>query len=81
MAFRRVPTVLFRRALDKHDWDPVLRRSRHVKVIDADLPNAEMHYDRTTLEALAACPSPSSFLPAFKTLILPDNIFSSAKDI
>ncbi|KAI4526934.1 hypothetical protein K525DRAFT_187990 [Schizophyllum commune Loenen D] len=40
-----------------------------------------MHYDRTTLEALAACPSPLSFLPALKTLILPDDIFSSAKDI
>ncbi|KAL1756859.1 hypothetical protein FB107DRAFT_273509 [Schizophyllum commune] len=76
-----VPTVRFLRTLDEHDWEPALRRSCHVKVIDAGLPKAKMHYDRTALEALAACPSPSSFLPALKTLILPDDIFSSAKDI
>ncbi|KAI5886809.1 uncharacterized protein SCHCODRAFT_02553861 [Schizophyllum commune H4-8] len=77
--------VKFRRPLTAEDWEPVLERSRLVRAIDMALfsgtPQPKVYYDRSVLEALIACPAPSSFLPHLESLVLPFDAFTSSKDL
>ncbi|KAL1676244.1 hypothetical protein EV122DRAFT_292027 [Schizophyllum commune] len=76
--------VKFIRTLTVQDWDLVLTRSCLVKAIDADMvPEirfSKVCYDATVVEALSACPLPSSFLPGLNWVILPYDAFSSAEN-
>ncbi|KAL1703632.1 hypothetical protein EV121DRAFT_292148 [Schizophyllum commune] len=80
-----VATVTFHRTLTMQDWEPVLARSRMVRAIDmalfSDTRKPEVYYDRSTLEALIACPAPSLFLPHLEHLVLPFDAFSSSQDL
>lgn len=71
-----------RRALTAQDWDLVLTRYCLVKAIDEDIVPEIRYlrvcYDATIVDALSACPLPSSFLPRLDRLILPSNAFAIA---
>ncbi|KAL1703631.1 hypothetical protein EV121DRAFT_207507 [Schizophyllum commune] len=74
--------VTIGRALTAQDWDLVLTRSRLVRAIDADIvPEIrflQVCYNATIVDALSACPLPSSFLPRLVRLVLPSNAFAVA---